>query len=186
MIRPKPGRRRRAERARRREEQRAQYLKQVGPLRIYLLIECAPLVVDPFDIADQAFKRAFADPDRDFAYGEMQKIAKGIVRDLKMEGKAKKVAEYSLEKIFDPYLTAGLEPVREVLRAVDGLSLRERAVIEGEFLHLLTSDYIAETIGVTQSTKRGQKRSALAKLAESNANLELLDAFFKNLRGETP
>lgn len=126
LIRPKPGRRRggRVERARRREERRAQYLKQIGPLRIYLLIECAPLVVDPFEVADQTFKRVFADPARDFSYGEVLKIAKDIVRDLKVEGKAKRAVEYSLEKIFDPYLTAGLEPVREVLQVVDSSIFR--------------------------------------------------------------
>lgn len=56
-------------------------------------------------------------------------------------------------------------------------------MIEGEFLHLLTSDRIAETIGITQSTKRGQKRNALAILAEKNVTLEPLEAFFKDFRG---
>lgn len=188
LIRPEPGRRRRvkAERARRREEQYGHYVKDIGRLRIHLLIDCAPLVVDPFEVADQAFKQVFADFERDYAYREVQRIAQGIVRVLKAEGRANMAVAYSLEKIFDPYLTAELEPVRQVLKVVDALDLRKRAVIEGEFLHLLTSERIAETIGVTQSTKRGQKKDALAILAENNVNLEPLEAFFKNFRGETP
>lgn len=186
MINFKPRHRRKVEQARR-ERQRAQYLRLIGHLRIYLLIECAPLVVDPFEIADQAFKQAFADPDlEEPSYCAVRKIAREIVEGMKESGQATRAANYSLEKIFDAYLTEGLESLREVLQAVDRLNPSERAVIEGEFLHLLTSDYIAETIGVTASTKRGQKRSALAKLADNNVSIERLREAFDNLRGETP
>ncbi|MFE2302676.1 hypothetical protein ACFXAW_31325 [Streptomyces sp. NPDC059445] len=186
MINFKPRHRRKMEQARR-ERQRAQYLRLIGPLRIYLLIECAPLVVDPFDIADRAFKRAFADPGvEEPSYCDLRKIAREIVETLKESGQATRAAHYSLEKIFDPYLTEGLESLREVLQAVDRLTPSERAVIEGEFLHLLTSDYIAETVGVTASTKRGQKRNALAKLADNNVSIERLREAFNDLKGETP
>ncbi|MGW2287054.1 hypothetical protein [Streptomyces phaeochromogenes] len=185
MIRPMLVRRGRSrpEKHRRHGELRDQYKKQIGPLRLYLLLECAPLVVNPIEVADAAFKHVFAQPERDFTYGEVRKIAEGIVRELKVAGKLHTAAEYSLEKIFDSYLTPDLTPVRETLRALDALCLAERRVIEAEMLHLLTTDGLAETVGGKASTKRVQRKNALAKLAEAEADLELLEPFFAGMRG---
>ena len=167
----------------RRDEMKDQYKKQVGPLRVYLLLECAPLVVDPIEIADEAFARVFAQPDWHFTFAEVRKIAEGIVEERKKAGTAHKAAEYSLEKLFDPYLTPQLAPVREVLHALDALSLAERRAIEAAFLHLLTMEGLAETVGGTASTRRVQKKKALAKLAEADIDLEPLKSFFASMRG---
>jgi hypothetical protein len=151
----------------------------VGHLRLYLLIECAPLVVDPFEVADETFKQAFSHPGAVYTYCEIQRLADKVVHKYKDQ----KIAQYSLEEIFDPYLTEGLEAVRETLRAVDALSTPERGVIEAKFLHLLTDEGLIEVVGGTASTKRGQKKKALARLADANVNLDVLEPFFADMRG---
>ncbi|MDQ1041817.1 hypothetical protein [Streptomyces sp. V4I2] len=167
----------------RRDELKDQYKKQIGPLRVYLLLECAPLVVDPIEIADEAFECVFETPGRYVTYGEVRKIAEGIVDERRRAGRAQKVAEYSLEKIFDPYLMPNDAPVREVLRALDALSLAERGAIEAALLHLLTMEGLAETVGGSASTRRVQKKKALEKLAEAKVDLEPLELFFASMRG---
>lgn len=162
---------------------RAQYKKQVGALRLFLLLECAPLVIDPLEIADEAFKRAFTQPGRHFSYCDIRKIAEAIVRERREEGAIGEYADYSLEKIFDPYLTEDLTSVRVALRAVDALSLGERRAVEANFLHLLTNDGLTDAVGGSESTRRGQKRNGLAKLAQANVNLSSLKPFFDDMKG---
>ncbi|MER5199830.1 hypothetical protein AB0E04_47750 [Streptomyces sp. NPDC048251] len=162
---------------------RSQYKKQVGPLRLFLLLECAPLVVDPLKIADEAFGRAFLEPDRVFTFCDIRKIAEEIVREKRDDARVQKYADYRLEDVFDAYLDDDLQPVREVLRAIDALSLGERRAVEAELIHLLTSDGLTETVGGSASTRRGQKAKGLAKLARAEVNLSLLEPFFSTMRG---
>ncbi|MER6563145.1 hypothetical protein ABT300_36510 [Streptomyces sp. NPDC001027] len=180
MIRQRRGRQKREVRL---AALRSQYKRQVGPLRLFLLLECAPLVVDPFEIADRAFQRAFAQEDRTFTFCDIRKIAEDVMREEKNKTGFQEYAAYKLEDIFDPYLTEGLQPVRDVLRAIDGLSLGERRAVEAELIHLLTSDGLVEKIGGAASTRRVQKAKGLSKLADSNVNLSLLDSFLSTLRG---
>ncbi|MHA4816111.1 hypothetical protein ACXZ65_17340 [Streptomyces aculeolatus] len=163
------------------EALRDQYKRQVGPLRLFLLLECAPLTVDPLEIADEAFERAFTQPERSFTYCEIRKIAEEIVHERKKSGRAREYAQYKLEKIFDPYLTDDLEPVRRVLRAIDELSLHQRRAVEASLIHLLTTDGLTETVGGSASTRRVQKAEGLAKLAKADVNLDLLAPFFAQM-----
>ncbi|MGW3037394.1 hypothetical protein ACWDCB_40100 [Streptomyces sp. NPDC001178] len=167
----------------RRDELKDQYKKQVGPLRVYLLLECAPLVVDPIEIADEAFAHIFAQPDRYFTYAEVRTIAKAIVDTRTQAGTVGKAADYSLEKVFDPYLTPEHAPVRAGLRALDALSHAERRAIEAALLHLLTMEGLAGMLGGAASTRRVQKKEALAKLAEADIDLQPLKSFFASMRG---
>ncbi|MFJ9968561.1 hypothetical protein [Streptomyces avermitilis] len=180
MIRPRRDRRNRETQL---AALRSQYKKQVGPLRLFLLLECAPLVVDPLQIADEAFRRAFAQPDRTFTYCDIRKIAEEVVREKRQDANVREYANYKLEDVFDAYLTEDLQLVRKVLRAIDALSLGERRAVEAELLHLLTSDGLIETVGGAPSTRRGQKAKGLAKLALVNADLSLLEPFFATMRG---
>ncbi|MGW0080026.1 hypothetical protein [Streptomyces sp. P9-2] len=164
-------------------ELRNQYKKQVGPLRLFLLFECAPLVIDPFEIADEAFARVFAQSDRTYAYCDIRKIAEGIVREKRVTSGLREYADYKLETVFDEYLTEDLKPVREVLRAIDALSLGERRAVEAQLIHLLTCEGLTEAVGGAPATRRGQKAKALAKLAKADVNLDLLEPFFSSMRG---
>lgn len=180
MIRPRRDRRKREAQL---AALRSQYKKQVGPLRLFLLLECAPLVVDPLEIADQAFRRAFAQSGRTFTYCDIRKIAEEIVHEKRQDAGTREYADYKLEDVFDAYLAEDLQPVREVLRAIDALSLGERRAVEAELIHLLTSDGLIQTVGGAASTRRGQKAKGLAKLARADANLSLLEPFFSTMRG---
>ncbi|MFC8838683.1 hypothetical protein ACFT8Q_00840 [Streptomyces griseoincarnatus] len=180
IIRPRRDKRNREARL---AELRNQYKKQVGPLRLFLLLECAPLVIDPLEIADEAFARVIAEPDRVFSYCDVRKIAEEIVREKRAEPGLQKYAEYSLEAVFDEYLTDDLQPVREVLRAIDTLSLGERRAVEAQLIHLLTCEGLTETVGGAAATRRVQKAKGLAKLAQADVNLDLLEPFFSTMRG---
>ncbi|MEU8459163.1 hypothetical protein [Streptomyces griseoaurantiacus] len=181
IIRPRRVKRNREDRL---AELREQYKKQIGRLRIFLLLECAPLVVDPLETADAAFERAFSQPDRIFTYCDIRKIAEEIVREGRPSADMRAYSEYKLEEVFDEYLTEDLLPVREVFRAIDSLSLGERRAVEAEVIHLLTSDGLVGVVGGAAVTRRVQKSKGLAKLAKARVNLELLEPFLVPLRGE--
>ncbi|MGJ3558061.1 hypothetical protein ACR6C2_00475 [Streptomyces sp. INA 01156] len=180
IIRPRRDKRNREARL---AELRNQYKKQVGPLRLFLLLECAPLIIDPLEIADEAFTRAFAEPDRIFTYCDIRKIAEEIVREKRAEAGSRKYAEYKLEEVFDEYLTADLQPVREALRAIDALSLGERRAVEAQLIHLLTCEGLTEAVGGATVTRRSQRSKGLAKLTQADVNLDLLEPFFSTMRG---
>ncbi|MFB7655011.1 MULTISPECIES: hypothetical protein [unclassified Streptomyces] len=181
IIRPRRVKRNREDRL---AELREQYKKQIGRLRIFLLLECAPLVVDPLAIADEAFERAFSQPERTFTYCDIRKIAEGIVREKRTTCGMQTYAEYKLEEVFDEYLTDDLQPVRHVLQAIDCLSLGERRAVEAELIHLLTCEGLVDTVGGAAVTRRVQKSKGLAKLDQAKVNLDLLEPFFIPLRGE--
>ena len=164
-----------------REAMRRLYKFHVGQLRLFLLLECAPLVVDPLDIADQAFYRVFGSKGEEFGFCDLRKAAEEIVADLKRSGGARKYAAYRLEEIFDSYLTEDLEPVRRALRAIDQLSICERRAVEAECLHLLTTDGLVQTVGGAASTRRVQKAKGLDKLAAAEVSLDALKPFFTQL-----
>ncbi|MFD8421047.1 hypothetical protein [Streptomyces sp. NPDC059466] len=164
-----------------REVMRRLYELHVGPLRLFLLLECAPLTIDPLDVADQAFFRVFDERGEAFGFCDLRKAAEGIVNALKESGVAHSYAEYRLEDVFDPYLTEDLEPVRRALRAIDLLSLAERRAVEAECLHLLTMDGLTQTVGGAASTRRVQKAKGLAKLAAQEVNLDVLKPFFMQM-----
>ncbi|MFF9127953.1 hypothetical protein ACF09J_32650 [Streptomyces sp. NPDC014889] len=180
IIRPRRDKRNREARL---AELRNQYKKQVGPLRLFLLLECAPLIIDPLEVADEAFARAFAQPDRVFTYCDIRKIAEEVVREKRTEAGLQVYADYKLEEVFDEYLTEDLQPVREVLRAIDGLSLGERRAVEAQLIHLLTCEGLTEAVGGAAATRRGQKAKGLAKLTQADVNVDLLEPFFSTMRG---
>ncbi|MEU4615213.1 MULTISPECIES: hypothetical protein [Streptomyces] len=162
-------------------EMRRLYKFHVGQLRLFLLLECAPLIIDPLEIADQAFFQVFDEKGEIFGFCDLRKAAEGIVGALKESGDARTYAEYRLEDIFDPYLTEDLAPVRQALKAIDRLSLAERRAVEAECLHLLTIDGLTQTVGGAASTRRVQKAKGLAKLAAEEVNLDALKPFFMQM-----
>jgi hypothetical protein len=157
------------------------YKFHVGQLRLFLLLECAPLVIDPLEVADEAFYQVFADKGEDFGFCDLRKAAEEIVGARKESGDAQAYADYRLEEIFGPYLTEDLEPVRRALRAIDQLSLAERRAVEADCLHLLTTDGLIQAVGGAASTRRVQKLKGLTKLTAEEVNLDTLKPFFMQM-----
>ncbi|MFF8946693.1 hypothetical protein ACF1A5_31445 [Streptomyces sp. NPDC014864] len=177
--------RRRAERGDddpRRRELRLQYKTLVVPLQFYLFVKCAALHIDPRKVADETCIMAFSQPRDPRTYRTLRERADGIVQERIDAGVDHRPDDYSLAQVFDTYFKGKYPVVREGLAALDERPLHERKTHEDELLELLANENIAAVIGAAVCENREQQRGALAKLADANVDLSVLESFFADVR----
>lgn len=168
----------------RRTHMRLQYKSLVVPLQFYLFVKCAALHLDPRKVADETCILAFSEPLDPRTYRALRDRADGIVRERIDAGVDHRAADYSLVQVFDTYFKGKYPVLREGLQALDELPLDDRRAHQARLLDLLANENVAAVIGAAVFENREQERGKLAKLAEANLDLSVLESFFADVRGK--
>ncbi|MFJ4836358.1 hypothetical protein ACIP79_41675 [Streptomyces sp. NPDC088747] len=165
----------------RRKEIRLQYNSFIVPLQFYLLIKCAYLVMNPRDVADEAYITLSTKHRGPCTYDALRQLADEIVQERVDGGVDSRSDHSSLKQLFDSYFRGKYHVVRELVCALDDLEDEDRKIQEARLLDLLANENIAAVIGEAVLANSGQERKDLARLTEESSDLDELKSFFADL-----